>query len=122
MSVVTPHLARHRFLHFFLFAKGISEYRDGNYSSAIEAFARARTMNNSSDHFLDMGLCLFRAMAHHKLDEPEQSDQFFREANEVSLRWLPQRDSQDFGGGWADWLICEIARREARQVLGKDAE
>ena len=51
-----------------------------------------------------------------------QRNQHFLKADKIFTEQLPAADSADFGDDWLDWLICAIARREARQVLSNSAQ
>jgi tetratricopeptide (TPR) repeat protein len=113
--------ANHGLLPYFWFAKGMSEYRIGEYRSAIDTLEQSRVGNRSRWPYLDVVVHLFLAMSHQQLEERETARQQFREAERIFAERLPAGDSADIGVDWLDWLICDIARREASRPLSHGA-
>jgi WD40 repeat protein len=107
----------HRFLNFFELAHGIACYRMGEYQSALEILERLRA-RDLRDPYLVVTTDLFLAMTNQKRNEPALAQKYLRRAAEVWDQRLPRRDSNDLGPGWSDWLICEIVRQEAEELLG----
>ena len=109
--------ANHGLLPYFLFAKGMSAYRIGDFRLAIDTLEQSLAGNRSRWPYLDVVIYVYLAMSHHQLEEYAVAHQQFDKANAIFAERLPAADSTDFGADWLDWLICEIARTEARQLL-----
>ena len=109
-------------LQHFQFCRGLSEYRQGRYASALEWFAKSRKANAAlkspySPHAdLDALNGLFEAMALHHLDRTEEARRSLATAAEVIDKRFGVA-SADPRGNWHDWLFCQTARREAEAVL-----
>ncbi len=111
--------ANHDLLPYLLFAKGMSEYRVGEPQAAVATLQESLSQNRSRWPYLDVVIHMFLAMSHYELAEPDLANQHFEEGTKIFDGKLPAVDSADFGADWLDWLICEIARREAKQLLGR---
>jgi len=60
---------------------------------------------------------LLLAMAQHQLGQTEEASQAFAEASALVEEHLPKLATGELGGGWHDWLIAEILRREAAKLI-----
>ena len=60
---------------------------------------------------------LLLAMAQHQLGQTEEASQAFAEASALIEEHLPKLATGELGGGWHDWLIAEILRREAAKLI-----
>ena len=109
--------ASHNFAPYFVFAKGMGAYRMGDFEAALIALEKARVGNRSRWPYLDVVVHFFLAMSHWQLNDHDAADRHFQWAEEIYLQQLPSADSGDFGVPWLDWLICSIARSEAKLLL-----
>ena len=114
--------ARHALAPYFLFAKGMSEYRIGESQAAVTTLNEALTRNRSRWPYLDVVIYMYLTMSHHEMGQPDVAHQHFREGTKIFEEKLPAADSDDFGVDWLDWLICEISRREAGKLLSVVAD
>jgi hypothetical protein len=64
---------------------------------------------------------LFEAMAHHQLNQPNEARSAMEQATKLIDEYLAQSQLER-GIQWNDWLMCQIVRREAEELLGVDAE
>jgi hypothetical protein len=58
-----------------------------------------------------------RAMAQHQLGQAEEASKALAEATSLVEGHLPRLATGELGGGWHDWLIPEILRREAAGLI-----
>ena len=89
-------------------AKGLSEYRSGNYNEAVHLLQRVLPEDIGSRPRTEAYLIL--AMAQHQLNQPEASRASFAKAMEV-VNKLPK--GGDFDDDWHDWIIIHVLLREA---------
>jgi hypothetical protein len=60
---------------------------------------------------------LLLAMAQHQLRQTEEASQALAKASSLVEEHLPKLATGELGGGWHDWLIAEILRREAAKLI-----
>jgi tetratricopeptide (TPR) repeat protein len=89
-------------------AKGLAEYRNGNYNEAVHLLQRILPEDIGSRPRTEAYLIL--AMTQHKLNQPEASRASFAKAMEV-VNKLPK--GGDFDDDWHDWIIIHVLLREA---------
>jgi tetratricopeptide (TPR) repeat protein len=88
---------------------GVARYRAGEYKAAVEALYRAAELRQGGDAYE----WLFLAMAHHKLDHPEETKKWYDRA----ARWLDEnKEALAKNALQADEL--RRFRAEADEVLG----
>jgi serine/threonine protein kinase len=102
---------------WFYIAKGMAEYRTDHFDEALNWFAQAKKQLTDPTA---LATCdLFGAMAHHRLGHTDDAQAGFRHALNRIEREIPKADVDDLGEGIENWLICQIARREAAVLLIK---
>jgi tetratricopeptide (TPR) repeat protein/tRNA A-37 threonylcarbamoyl transferase component Bud32 len=101
---------------WFRLLKGLAEYRRGHYEAAVgclegngRAFGTYAPDRATSDFLL--------AMAHHRLGHAERARGLFNDARQYVRRELPEAGAQDLSTGVENWLVCQVIRREAEQLL-----
>lgn len=104
---------------YFLFARGLSDYRQGRYVTALEWFARsrqvnARLQNPSADLNAKNGL--FEAMALHRLGRTEEATRLLA-TTAAAVQKAFDVDWGTPGWDWHGWLYCRVAAKEAKAVL-----
>lgn len=109
--------ANHSLAPYFFYAKGLSAYRLGDYETAIRMLEESLEGNRARWPYLDAIIHLFLAMSHQRLDAHDDALRHFRTADRVFTEHLPDTDTDSFGAAWLDWLICQIAKREAQQLF-----
>jgi tetratricopeptide (TPR) repeat protein len=103
------------------FAKGLAEYRQGNFSAADQRVRKLVAVE--SPHWnLIVPARLVLAMAQQQQGHTDTARASLARAIEVLNQSAPS--VADTGEeGWHDWLICRILRREAESLLeGKQAK
>jgi tetratricopeptide (TPR) repeat protein len=102
-------------------AKGMAEYRAGetdppHLQTALEWFDRAKKKNTSSPYLASADF--YAAMAHHRLNHPAEAKLAFEAALRRMEAEVPVAGVGDLAdGGVENWLICQVARREAESML-----
>jgi tetratricopeptide (TPR) repeat protein len=103
---------------WFVLVKGISEYRAGRFESASEWLNKAAHSPQNS-HYSRSLAQLFQAMAQHELGQSAGARESLGAAAEVLDQLQQQIDKTALEAGWHDWLMCQMVRREAEQLLGE---
>jgi serine/threonine protein kinase/Tfp pilus assembly protein PilF len=107
-------------------AKGLSEYRQGRFASAIEWSGRTvasaarldltgwtheRSRNRAAAAYA------IQAMAYHRENQSREAQEALAKAIDLLRFQCPQLDSADLGREWPELLIAQILRREAEALL-----
>jgi eukaryotic-like serine/threonine-protein kinase len=92
-------------------AKGLAEYREGNYDAAIRLLQRILPEDIGSQPRAEAYLIL--AMAQYRLNQSDASRASFAKAMEVVNR-LPKAGGLD--DDWNDWIIVHVLLREANAL------
>jgi tetratricopeptide (TPR) repeat protein len=105
---------------WFLLARGMADYRDGRFASAITWLDKSLSADSDWRPLsLDATAHLFLAMAHQQLGRPAEARQALDKATKMMAQKLPD----DPGMDWDDWLRFQIVRREAEALVkGKSAD
>jgi hypothetical protein len=103
-------------LAFVQHAKGIAEYRRGNYALALDWFAKSVPGMSKAGTADWVVWCqatdlLFSAMAAHQLGKTEDSRQWLAEAHRL-IGTVPRADN-------TDWLMMDLVRREAEALIAR---
>jgi eukaryotic-like serine/threonine-protein kinase len=101
---------------FFQFAKGLSEYRQGHFTSAVEWVQKALAKPGESE-FRDAQAYLVLAMAHHQLNQVDEARAALAEGSAVIEARQPILGSGARGADWNDWLIAGALQREAKALI-----
>jgi tetratricopeptide (TPR) repeat protein len=101
-------------LAFVQHAKGIAEYRRGNYASALDWFAKSVPGMVKAGNVDWVVWCqatdlLFSAMAAHQLGKIEDARKALAEARRL-IGGIPRADE-------TDWLMMDLVRREAEALI-----
>ncbi len=98
---------------WYQFARGMAAYRDGQFAPAAD-WLRAAHESISAIQF-KIAIELFRAMAEARLGQNDSARARLDGARRALLESAPP--AADLGAGWHDWLICQIALREAEALI-----
>jgi len=98
--------------------RGLFALRAGRFSEAAEALAATRTKTSSDTDRAVAGFYL--AIASREMGESTGSLAALVTA-EVDFLRLPRVNDGDIGADTDNWMICQIARREAHLAFGLDA-
>src|SRR6185437_12687658 len=96
---------------------GMAEYRAGNYQAAINALEQSLKSGLKSDS-LATALC-YLAMAEYRQRNDDQARASFVQARELLEKQISRPDATliDFDQTVQDWAICQIAWREANELI-----
>jgi tetratricopeptide (TPR) repeat protein len=99
---------------WFLLARGLAEYRLGNFAGATDWLRKS--LSPGAELPVRDGLAqLFLAMAHHRLGQADEARRALAEAHTMGQQ-IPPLDG-DTIDNWPDGLRFHIARREAEELL-----
>jgi tetratricopeptide (TPR) repeat protein len=99
------------------FAKGLAEYREGQYAGAIQWLKKSQQSDRGGGEELLTQSSLVLAMAQHQSGEMAAARQSLRSACGIIDTRLLGIDPDDLGPGWHEWLACLMFRREAESLL-----
>src|SRR5262249_46553345 len=99
---------------FVQHAKGIAEYRRGNYASALGWFAKSvpgmgKVGNTDWIVWCQATDLFFSAMAAHHLGKTEDARRWLAEARRL-VATVPRADN-------TDWLMMDLVRRETEALI-----
>jgi serine/threonine protein kinase/Tfp pilus assembly protein PilF len=97
--------------------RGLFAFRAGRFPDAAEAFVRIRTAVETDSDRAAVGFYL--AIALREMGKGAESAAALSAAEADFLR-LPRVDDGDIGPDTDQWMICQIARREAHHALALD--
>jgi len=103
----------HQYYRWFLLSKGLTEYRAGRHTQALEWLQRFRPSVAGTNYD---GSCFATiAMARHRLGQAAEA----RSAVAAAQALCAQKSQSALNGwAWRDWLHCEILLREAEALIG----
>src|SRR5205085_515812 len=108
-----------RFFPWFQLSKGLAEYRQGHFESAVEWLRKTLEgqINALDDHrFFESYMVL--AMAHWQLKQSSEARLAFAKGVEIEETKLPKLDSGDRGEAWRDLIIGHALMNEAKALMG----
>jgi hypothetical protein len=103
----------HPYYRLFMLAKGLTEYRAGQYEQAVVWLEQFKPGANGV-HW-DASAFAGLAMAHHRLGHSDQASASLRSARAI----VANKPVDAMSGPWLDWLHSEILLREAEKTLAK---
>src|SRR5207244_10161440 len=90
---------------WFQLVKGLAEYRQGRFASAVEWSQKA--LSRTGENFnRDVEAYMVLAIARHQLKQTDEAQATLAKGLEVADTRLPKLDSGDLGGAWLDWIIA----------------
>jgi tetratricopeptide (TPR) repeat protein len=101
---------------WFQFCKGLSEYRQGRFTSA-QGWMQKVLAKAGDNLERDVEAYMTLAMAYYQAKQIEQARNAFASGVEIEQTKLPKLDSGDLGGGWLDWIIAQALMREAKALI-----
>jgi hypothetical protein len=105
---------------WFLLTKGMADYRTGHFAAAIDALNKAVSQRDPRYSYSSEGAgtaFLFLAMAHHQLGNADHARQALEQARLVVPRYTKIGWNKNVGSYWRDWLMFQIVRHEAEQLV-----
>ena len=118
----TPRLSVRDLAGLFRLCAGMAEYRAGQFKAALD------DLDESTESRVPIEpqatTVLFRAMARFRLNQQDEAQRDLERAHEI-LKRIPGEgaDVIEFATTIQDWLICQVARREADSLIrGKNVQ
>jgi tetratricopeptide (TPR) repeat protein len=103
----------HPFLPWFELARGLAAYRAGKF---LETTNWLRPLLETQWHGLGMSTArVYLAMAEHQLGNSQQALEHIASVRGTHAEMLDA--GADWGDGWHDWLILELALEEAEALV-----
>ena len=99
--------------------KGMAEYRSGRYAEAIPWLRKCRQRN--SGPFYQTEADLFCAMAYQRLGDRAQARTILNRAVQMMEVNFAKPQDGDVIGGFPEWILCQVLRREAEGMIGSVA-
>ena len=107
---------KHGDYRWFVFVKGLAEYRAGRDAEAVTWLKRFGP--NADGVHVDASAFALLAMAQHRLGQEEQARAALHSAQVIFAKKMPDPAAgRPFEGFWQDWLHCEVLVREAEALL-----
>ena len=109
-------------------AKGLAEYREGQFASAVEWLQKALTTSaqknlpgwtHERERNREATAWLVIAMAREKMKEPGKADEAFAKGLDLIRNQFPAVGSDDFGREWTDYMMALTLQREAGALLAE---
>jgi serine/threonine protein kinase len=107
---------KHGSYRWFVFVKGLAEYRAGRHAEAVNWLNRFDP--HADGAHIDASAFAVLAMARHRLGQKEQAHAALHSAQVIFAEKMPDPGAgRPFDGAWHDWLHCQILLREAEALL-----
>jgi tetratricopeptide (TPR) repeat protein len=101
---------------YYLFGKGLAEYRAGRYAEAVQWLERVAPKASGGE--IDASAFAVLAMARQRQGQAEEARAALEQARAILAHKLPKLDKgEHFGNDWHDWLRFQILFREAEEML-----
>jgi tetratricopeptide (TPR) repeat protein len=100
--------------------RGLAAYRAGRWDEAIKWCAESRFAGQELivSENVPMQDMLIEAMAYHQLGETATAQRLYKATIQLINKRFPTAPTQ-LGRSWFDWVLYEILRREAAELLGE---
>ncbi|HEY7154949.1 MAG TPA: protein kinase [Gemmataceae bacterium] len=105
--------AKHPFRPWFEFAKGLADYRQGQFARAEQRLRSLLASVGPEMWPLYVQGHLVLAMTQQRLDQSSKAHDSLNRAVQLQDQPALALDADN----WVDWLICQILRREAEETL-----
>ena len=102
----------HKYWNAFQFVKGLAEYRQGNFQSAVEWLQKVAP--HEGDPYRTVAAYMVLAMAQQQLKQAEEAQKAFGKG----IRLAETRRTRADGPQWNDYIADRFFMREARTLLG----
>jgi tetratricopeptide (TPR) repeat protein len=101
---------------WFQLVKGLAEYRQGRFSSALEWAEKALTKAGERKD-RDVEVCMVQAMAFHQLNQPDKALAALTKGRELGESKLAKLEGGDPVKEWVDWIIAQALIEEASTLI-----
>jgi serine/threonine protein kinase len=106
----------HRYWLYFQFAKGLTEYRQGNFTNAVKWLEEVKA--NDADAARTVQAYVVLAMAQFGLKHADLARTTLANGAKLAARSMPKVD----GLNWNDQMTAYLLMREAKQLIGETSE
>jgi Flp pilus assembly protein TadD len=110
----------HPDMAWFQFAKGLAEYRLGNFASAV-GWTEKVLSDAGHEANRDAEACMVLAMAKNQLSQTNEARTTFDRGLKIVDAKMPKLSSGDLGAGWTDWVFALALRNEANALIDGNA-
>jgi tetratricopeptide (TPR) repeat protein len=112
---------KHGSYRWFVFVKGLAEYRAGRRAEAVKWLNRFEP--HADGAHIDVSAFAVLAMAQHRLGQKEKAYAALHSAQVIFAEKMPDPVAgRPFGDGWHDWLHCQLLLREAEALLSQKTD
>jgi serine/threonine protein kinase/Flp pilus assembly protein TadD len=105
----------------FLLAKGMADYRSGNFANAIHWINQSISLRPApwyySNRYLVGMAQVFLTMAHHRLGHAKQARQALHQATLLTNPSNGTSGENEYPEDWYHWMRLHIVRQEAERLL-----
>jgi WD40 repeat protein len=105
----------HQYFAYFEFVKGLAEYRQQHFASAIDWTQKA--LADPSVNYRNAQAYLVLAMAQHESGKLPECRVALDKGDQI-IEAMPKLESGDIGETWNDWIIVHLLRNEAKAMIG----
>jgi len=100
---------------FFQFAKGLAEFRQGRFASAVDWLKPVAAELGNAHRAVQASMVL--AMAQHQLKQTDEARETLASGLEFARRRISGPDGPIPENGWNDWIFAHALVREARALI-----
>lgn len=98
---------------------GLAAFRAGEPENAIRWLQMSQESRRySARPDMQARVLLLLAMAHHQLSRRAEAVEALAQANNLIDEYLPKLANGELGFRWNNWVIADIFRREAKELIG----
>lgn len=108
----------HEDFAYFEFAKGLADYRQGHFASAVDWMQK--TLAEPGVDYRDAQAYLVLAMAQHQSGKLAESRAALDKGAQIIETKLPRLESGDIGDSWTDWIIAHALLKEAQGLIQEE--
>jgi serine/threonine-protein kinase len=105
----------HQYWPYFQFVKGLAEYRQGRFASAVDWLQPV--LGQSGDVYRTVQAHMTLAMAQHQLNQTEQARATLAKGLEIAEARFPKHGKTGLDEQWHDWIIAHVLMREAKALI-----
>jgi len=105
----------HRLWPYFQFVKGLAEYRQGRFASAVEWLQPV--LPRSGDMYRTVQAYMTLAMAQRRLMQTDQARATLAKGVEIAETRFPKSGKASLDEQWHDWIIAHVLMREASSLI-----
>jgi Flp pilus assembly protein TadD len=106
----------HPDITWFQFTKGLGEYRQGRFTSAVEWMQKVLA-TSPHDPNRDAEASMVLAMSQYQQKQTEEAYATLAKGIRIADKKSPTLESGNLGDGWVDWIIARALMAEARALI-----